>query len=430
MDTSRMLRERVRSESHRDISLEEQEGSHFLRREYLDRLLPEHRKTMRDTLSQAIKDLPQELLWHQEPNAELLDGKLECIICLDEAAQLFKPRKNQNMNKSRFAAWRRALRHRATSENQTVKKLQCFGVVTDTTSRVSDLFNVLADKTLYNINKLPMNGQQLDDRYHRALFSFGRPLWGTLLSSNRVSIEDVKVMLRQKVPGFKDLHPSDKDDPNTAYIRALALIGYRCQFFITLSSLAEHLCSTYLRFIADVSDDRTLVRTLQPSEPVLSWMAAEAMKDPQTRLAMVDSLWSHTQRKLIHIGDLGEMVSMLILLYSFDKAHGHGRPRPITVADLFQALLPKEVHKKLASRCQKDSKFRQVWSGSVFFSHFLRTEKNDRKVTVGCDLIIPILFDQPRKWSYVLIQVKNAVDMNLTDSMETEALSARAARRP
>lgn len=107
------------------------------------------------------------------------------------------------------------------------------------------------------------------------------------------------------------------------------------------------------------------------------------MKDSQTRLAMVDSLWSHTQRGLIHIGDLGEMVSMLILLYSFDKVHGNGRPRPITVVDLFQALLPKKVHKKLARRCQKDSKFRQVWSGSAFFLHFLGTEKNDRKVMTG-----------------------------------------------
>jgi len=46
------------------------------------------------------------------------------------------------------------------------------------------------------------------------------------------------------------------------------------------------------------------------------------------------------------------------------------------------------------------------------------------KIFQGCDLIIQILFGQHRKRLYVLIQVKNAVDMNLIDSMETETFKA------
>lgn len=44
----------------------------------------------------------------------------------------------------------------------------------------------------------------------------------------------------------------------------------------------------------------------------------------------------------------------------------------------------------------------------------------------GSDLIIPILLDKPRKWSYVLIQVTNVEDMNLTDSLKSLALKALA----
>lgn len=44
----------------------------------------------------------------------------------------------------------------------------------------------------------------------------------------------------------------------------------------------------------------------------------------------------------------------------------------------------------------------------------------------GSDLIIPILLDKPRKWSYVLIQVTNVEDRNLTDSLKSLALKALA----
>lgn len=166
------------------------------------------------------------------------------------------------------------------------------------------------------------------------------------------------------------------------------------------------------------------------------------MNDPETRLDMVKSLLHHTQRGFIDIGDLGEMVSPIILLLAFDKAHGLGRPWPITVADFFKALFPKHVHQEIARRCQRNASILQVWEGSVFLSHFARTQSEDRRVTAGtlrrayarnaalvvpnnfegCDLIVPILLSQPRKMSYVLIQVKNVKNKNLTRRSKGKAL--------
>ena len=57
-------------------------------------------------------------------------------------------------------------------------------------------------------------------------------------------------ILFRKVPV---LNESSENDPH--HVRALALMSYKCQFFVNLQSLAEQLCSSYLRFVADVSDN-------------------------------------------------------------------------------------------------------------------------------------------------------------------------------
>lgn len=46
------------------------------------------------------------------------------------------------------------------------------------------------------------------------------------------------------------------------------------------------------------------------------------MQDAPIRLAMIISIIHHTQRGFILVGDLGEMVSSIILLFAFDKTLG------------------------------------------------------------------------------------------------------------
>lgn len=245
--TPRTLGQRVRSDS---IG-EGQTTSRFVRRKHVDRLLPDHRKAMRMVFGEAIKGLPGHLLRPGQLNAELKDGKLECLICLDEASQLFHTRSNETLDQSRFGAWRRALRHRATAEDGKTKTLQFFGVVTDTTAQVShlspprvqdpslaassklqdlfhplwevDSFDVLAYKSLYAIDQLPAHGIIPSDEYYRKFLSFGRPLLGALLRNRSLSVDDVKELASRKVPG---LDQSIENDPH--HIRALAMVSYRC----------------------------------------------------------------------------------------------------------------------------------------------------------------------------------------------------------
>lgn len=267
-------------------------------------------------------------------------------------------RPNETIDSSRYGAWRRAFRHRA-NEDKTAVKLQCFGIVTDTTSRVSHLspskwwdrslnspragvdlfpplweintFDSLAVTDLYDQGRLPVHDQTLDNQYHLDLFSFGRPLWGSMLRNPSISVDEVRTVVRLKM--------SDFNRPP----RSLALLSYWSMFFINLQSLAEQLSANYFHFIADISDDRTLVRTMQPSEPILSWIAAKEMYDPMQRLAVVRAMLYHTQRGFINVGDVGEMTASMILLFAFDNAHGPGLPRPKPLSVFLKALLPQRL---------------------------------------------------------------------------------------
>jgi hypothetical protein len=54
-----------------------------------------------------------------------------------------------------------------------------------------------------------------------------------------------------------------------------ALLSYRIQFYVVSHHLSENLVSGYLRMVCD---DRRLMRTIHPSEPILAYVAAEQMR--------------------------------------------------------------------------------------------------------------------------------------------------------
>lgn len=60
--------------------------------------------------------------------------------------------------------------------------------------------------------------------------------------------------------------------------------------------------------------------TIHPSEPILAYVGASRMTEPPTRLDVLRSLLSSClEGKLTKIGDVGEMVSYLLLLFAFDE---------------------------------------------------------------------------------------------------------------
>ena len=473
--TSLTTRRRFRSEDDDELPATKTTTSRhaFIRRSHIDELLVDHRKTMKSIFQDAFQRLKgKPVEWNTD--ITLADNELQCLICLDEARDLFEMRPNETIDASRYGAWRRALQHRATNEDKTASKLQFFGIVTDTTSRVSHLspskwwdqslrsikpggnlfpplweistFDTLAVEDLYRQGRLPVHNQALDNQYYRDLFSFGRPLWGTMLRNQRITVDDVRKLVRQKMSDFNRPpipEGSEQPVPNEKdFVRSLALLSYRSMFFINLQSLAEQLSANYFHYVADISDDRTLVRTIQPSEPILSWIAAQEMYDQNQRYAVVRAMLYHTQRGFINVGNVGEMTASMILLFAFDNAHGAGLPRPIPLFAFLKALVP-QICDEIQSHCNDNSELNEVWNGSVYFNSFVETENKNRHITPevlqrayarnaalfapdnfpGCDLIIPVVVVKKgrRKMTYILVQVKNAEDLDLTSSLRINA---------
>ena len=80
-------------------------------------------------------------------------------------------------------------------------------------------------------------------------------------------------------------------------------------------------------------------------------------------------------RGAIHVGDIGEMVAALILLFTFDKLQT-GRPagpRPVQLARFLNSLPPSEFYLQVESCANGDEQMQNLWnSGYVFFNHFMR----------------------------------------------------------
>lgn len=78
--------------------------------------------------------------------------------------------------------------------------------------------------------------------------------------------------------------------------------------------------SRCLRYIVHINEERDLMMTIHPSEPILAYVGASRMTEPPTRLDVLRSLLSSClEGKLTKIGDVGEMVSYLLLLFAFDE---------------------------------------------------------------------------------------------------------------
>lgn len=172
-------------------------------------------------------------------------------------------------------------------------------------------------------------------------FSFGRPLWGAVLGKHSVrtvaNLADAKIRRGRKLT-CRNRHSDETE--------ALALISYRMNFDVALFSLAEKLTSGYLRCIVDINVERTLLRTTQPSEPILAFLSAEKLlHDRESRLRAVKALYENTTKGFIHLGDIGEAVAALVLLFTFDKVHHavNGKwPAPVRLSTLHADVVSKQ----------------------------------------------------------------------------------------
>lgn len=348
---------------------------------------------------------------------------LKIIICLDEARSLLSITGNNRM----FRAFRRGAR--------SVTIHDFFAVLLDTTSHVANFSpNALIDHSqrnvdsplssfdpIYSIDTFDAFAESQPDIVNgteeacRSIFKLGRPLWGALLEHG-FDLGELRSLAGLKLGLISD--------PQYHFI----LLSHRVSFNVTNYNLADHMVAQCMRYIVHISKDRTLLATAMGSEPLLAIEAAARMKDASSKLKCLQGLMTAYGSGLISLGDVGEVVAALILLFTMDKTQNIF-PEAIELCLFIKALFGEDVADQIQSLISQDSPLESIWrDGKVYFNHFYRPygasldrypskfiEKAFQRSAAlffpcnfpGADIGIPIYDETNRKFSMLLIQVKN-----------------------
>lgn len=441
---------------------------------HVTKVLPEYREKAKNAFSNifdtfcANPDYAKPYL-SAEARLPLQEDDPSALICFDEARQLFARdarilETEQNM---RFLALRRALRHQTeTGKHRDSKRF--FGILLDTTAKISD-FSPPHDRDsslkfidpskldlldpIFEIDTMDLFAPDVQQGWQMLkvaasasgsntkcpeliyLYRLGRPLWGALL--RRQNPSEVLSIATAKIFG----HEASQVEP-IGPVEALALLSYRVNFYVALPSLAETLTAGHLRYIVDIGQGRNFLQTLQPSEPILSYCSATEMTtNPKTRLEVIKVLYNNATKGTIHLGDLGEIVAALLLLFSYDKALGEKPPSPVKISKFLDTLFSgnNEFLTGVNDRMKDQRDMEFLWqNGVVFFNHFVRLTKPPTEATLrkafyrgaaifplvgfgGCDMIIPIFLPKTETMSYFLLQIKNRGHDAMTGVLRNEA---------
>jgi hypothetical protein len=186
---------------------------------------------------------------------------------------------------------------------------------------------------------LPINDctQNPDDLYN--LFHAGRPLWSSFLDGMQhldkevrlnelVSVALIKLTSREDIPDADILKVTDETRTKCEEVKGITRImpglvaAFACRFsFGWASQIAPKLAKHCLATIIRVSEERTLVYTCYPSEPVLAEASARFTSNFESLKNVLNTVHAAIISGLLDPprGDLGEMCAAALLGFTMDS---------------------------------------------------------------------------------------------------------------
>ncbi|KAN0070684.1 hypothetical protein V8E54_011553 [Elaphomyces granulatus] len=151
-------------------------------------------------------------------------------------------------------------------------------------------------------------------------------------------------------------------------------------------------------------------------EPLLAFSSAKLMQHENNRLLMVKVLHRYLMEGTIHVGDIGEIVASLILLFTFDKSQTRDYPSPLNLAEFIVLLFGEELCNQISKTSKLPERGSAYQRGAAFMP-----ELN----FPGCDIIVPICLPDAKNPKsrpiMTFIQVKNRKGDKLTAGLRKEA---------
>lgn len=413
--------------------------------EYVDWLLEWYKQAVRPLFEDARRILNKSTSNTQyiSKKETQIGDKREpsAIFCFDEARNLFSQKPDDKP--MRYLALKRALKQRWHSK----KRMRFFALLLDTSSRYHDPSPDETFPPIFQIETMDMYVEDCQRSYHpknlcsktpqkqeaglKYLYSYGRPLWGAYLRTGEISPSGLQSIIQGKLFP-RGMHKGIIDSTD-----AIALLLYRTDFHVVLYRLAQTLTSDNLRYIVGMNEKRTLLHTIQPSEPLLACAAATQMlSHAYIRLSAIQALCDSVSKGFISLEDVEVDVAALVLMFTFDQAHGLQSPRPIKLSQFLAALLPKSVIEQMIVRIADSKRIRRIWEERcVFLTHFVRLSEIPNEATLtdayrrsaglilpncnGCDLIIPVCVRG--QMTYLAIRVNNRRGSTMTEKLKEDA---------
>lgn len=374
------------------------------------------------------------------------------LICLDEASELAKDGEYLLL-RSLQEAFRTCFQQTYERIEFSKPQRDFFGVLLDTTLKVGDLspshpFSI-AQKIfppIYTLDTMDIFGDNSNSHSELRspeaivrLFCLGRPLWGARSDIEAASSpEDVALAL-------KDLAIDRTNGQGPQF--ALALLSYRLNFNVINGTLAEKMVGKYMRYIVYINEARDLLRTTQPSEPILAFVAAEQMKKPAIRSSVIRQFVASCFEGTVNVGDVGEITAALLLLFAYDEVQFYHAPRdlpaPVQVSHFMASLFGETNNVEITKRMAADPEMKTLWeTGEVFFNHFVKVlrvpdeamiEKAFQRGTAlffpdrfkGADILIPVNVPGS-EMTFILVQVKNGKQDHSTATLKDKARNSIA----
>lgn len=384
----------------------------------------------------------------------------KALVCLDEARELIKDEECLL-----FRSLREALRKRfnrfGNSIDPTKPQRDFSAVLLDTTFNVWDSpppahwdhnqkgLNVWGVRQkhfppIYSVDTKDIFHKSQDTQIQNGspeaavkLFSLGRPLWG-----GRADVEQVNFSLPEDVAvAVRNLAWQKTEGQGPSF--ALALLSYRINFNVMNDTLAEDMVNRFLRYVVYINEARDVLRTTQPSEPILAFVASERMKDPGTRLRVIRQFVRSCFEGTVNVGDVGEITASLLFLLAYDEAVQSQQtfPAPIPLAHFMTSMFGPQPGESMGTCMVTDQDMKKLWeTGQVFFNHFVKVSKVPDAAKLeetfergaalflpdkfpGADILIPIRVPGS-KMTFCLVQVKNRKRDHSTPDLRNKAISA------
>ncbi|KUL81368.1 hypothetical protein ZTR_09676 [Talaromyces verruculosus] len=406
-----------------------------------------------DEFSRDIDAEFQRMAKYTKRSPDMPRGEPSVFFYFDDASGLICPVDDNDLT---FRCLRRALRRQKLDN----KKEDLFGVLIDKIPRYNPYvprskpdphFKLLKEprltfdpifelSTFDSLSRIKYSGigtQESSVKVDpRKLYTLGRPLWRVYTS--RLPPYRVVTYAMGMLYGAKSYYKLGENV-------LTSMMAVRVPIDILQDHLANTLVADHLRMIYDIKykDERLVMSTIQPSEPVLAWAATQEAEHRDAKLKILYNMRKQLKLGHIDIGNVCEMAACLILLYPFDKTQDiYEAPKSVRFTTFLRSLFGQETFENHAHEHESsyDSGLINMWEGGyVFFTHFTRLDTDiDEHVLRhawirGCGLItvpnthhfnlaIPVLIDD--QLQCLLIQVTNGKDYRMGSSPRDDATHA------